>query len=46
MTLKIAVVGNGYVDAPEAVAERADAVVLLTEWPEYLGLDLAGCGPG
>ncbi len=27
---------------PEDAAERADAVVLLTEWPEYLGLDLAG----
>ena len=32
--------GARLVDAPEAVAERADAVVLLTEWPEYLGLDL------
>jgi UDPglucose 6-dehydrogenase len=28
-------------DEPEEVAERADAVVLVTEWPEYLGLDLA-----
>jgi nucleotide sugar dehydrogenase len=30
------------VDEAEAVAVRADAVVLLTEWPEYLALDL-GC---
>jgi nucleotide sugar dehydrogenase len=25
---------------PYGVADRADAVVLVTEWPEYLGLDL------
>ncbi|MDQ4068120.1 MAG: UDP-glucose/GDP-mannose dehydrogenase family protein [Actinomycetota bacterium] len=25
---------------PEDVGDRADAVVLVTEWPEYLGLDL------
>jgi UDPglucose 6-dehydrogenase len=28
------------VDDPYDVAERADAVVLLTEWPEYLELEL------
>ncbi len=38
--------GVRLVDAPEAVADRADAVVLLTEWPEYLGLDLAGLRAG
>jgi UDPglucose 6-dehydrogenase len=27
---------------PLDVGERADAVVLVTEWPEYLGLDLPG----
>jgi nucleotide sugar dehydrogenase len=27
------------VDSAEAVADRADAVVLLTDWPEYLTLD-------
>ena len=26
---------------PYAAAERADAVVLVTEWPDYLGLDLS-----
>ena len=32
--------GVSVVGSVEAVAERADALVLLTEWPEYLGLDL------
>lgn len=27
-------------DSVEAVAERADALLLLTDWPEYLALDL------
>ena len=34
--------GVRLVDSVEAVAERADALVLLTEWPEFLGLDLGG----
>jgi UDPglucose 6-dehydrogenase len=29
---------------PEAVAERADALVLTTDWPEFLSLDLAALG--
>ena len=32
--------GVRQVEAAEAVADRADAVILLTEWPEYLALDL------
>lgn len=27
------------VERPEEVADRADAVILVTEWPEYLALD-------
>lgn len=34
--------GVRMVDDPQAVADRADAVVLLTEWPQYLALDLGG----
>jgi UDPglucose 6-dehydrogenase len=29
------------VDDPVAVADRADAVILITDWPEYVALDLA-----
>jgi UDP-glucose 6-dehydrogenase len=32
--------GVRLVDSAAAVADRADAVVLLTDWPEYLALDL------
>jgi nucleotide sugar dehydrogenase len=32
--------GVRLVETPEAVADRADAIILVTEWPEYLGLDL------
>jgi UDPglucose 6-dehydrogenase len=31
--------GIEYCDSPEEAARGADAVVLATEWPEYLGLD-------
>jgi nucleotide sugar dehydrogenase len=33
-------VGLEVLDDPYAAAERADAVVLTTDWPDYLGLDL------
>jgi nucleotide sugar dehydrogenase len=33
--------GVRLVDSAAAVADRADAVVLLTDWPEYLTLDLS-----
>jgi nucleotide sugar dehydrogenase len=33
--------GVRLVDHPLDVADRADAVILMTEWPEYVALDLA-----
>jgi UDPglucose 6-dehydrogenase len=33
--------GVEFKDSAEAVVEGADAVVLVTEWPEFAGLDLA-----
>ena len=33
--------GVDFVPSAEAVAEGADAVVLVTEWPEFRELDLA-----
>ena len=32
--------GVEFKDSPEAVVEGADAVVLVTEWPEFAELDL------
>jgi nucleotide sugar dehydrogenase len=33
--------GVALVEDPLDVADRADAVLLMTDWPEYLGVDLA-----
>ena len=35
-----AVGGADFVSSAEAAVEGADAVVLVTEWPEFRGLDL------
>ena len=34
-----------YADTVEDAARDADAVLLLTEWPEYVGLDPVALGP-
>lgn len=34
-----------YADSPESAAEGADAVVILTEWDAYRGVDLPGLRP-
>ena len=36
-----AATGIGYTSSPEDAADGADAVLILTEWPEFLAVDLA-----